>query len=114
MWQFELQVFNDICVAIIIEKLLKITQMLIFSYLLYIVGADRFRGFHIYITDTFDGEHPNRGHLCYHDQQTGYPSTLQNITCDYPGRYVVIYNERYRAHAIIELCEVEVYGKINY
>ena len=112
MWQFELQVFNDICVAIIIEKLLKITQMLIFSYLLYIVGADRFRGFHIYITDTFDGEHPNMGHLCYYDQQTGYPSALQNITFDYPGRYVVIYNERYRAHAIIELCEVEVYGKI--
>jgi hypothetical protein len=78
----------------LIAKLLKITQMLIFSYFFYIVGADRFRVFFIYITDTFDGEHPNMGHLCYHDQQTGYPSTLQNITCDYPGRYVVIYNER--------------------
>jgi hypothetical protein len=55
----ELQVFNDICVAIIIEQLLKITQMLIFSYLLYIVGADRFRGFHIYITDNKLGVNMN-------------------------------------------------------
>jgi len=34
------------------------------------------------------------GRLCYHDQQNGNTSTLQNITCAYPGQYVVIYNER--------------------
>ena len=112
MWQFELQAFNDICVVIIIEKLLDITQMLIFSNLLLIVGPDRLDGFYIYISDTFNEQHPNRGHLCYHDQQNGEPSTLQNITCDYPGRYVVIYNQRDRPEAFLELCEVEVYGKI--
>jgi len=105
-------VFNDICIGIIIEKLLNITQMLIFGNLLLIVGPDRLDGFYIYITDTFDEQHPKRGHQCYHDQQTGYPNTLQNITCDYPGQYVVIYIERDRPSAILELCEVEVYGKI--
>ena len=79
------------------------------------LGPDRLKGFYIYISDTFDEEQPNSGHLCYHDQQTGYPNTLQNKTCNYPGRYVVIYSERYRPRvAILELCEVEVYGKINY
>jgi hypothetical protein len=86
--------------------------MLICSYLLFIVGADRLHGFYIYITDVFEEEHPNSGHQCHHHQQSGYPSTLQNITCDYPGRYVVIYNERGNSEAFLELCEVEVYGKI--
>jgi len=53
--------------------------------------------------------------MCFHDQQEGLPNTLQNITCNYVGRYVVIYNQRNRGvDAILELCEVEVYGKINY
>ena len=112
MWQFELQVFNDFCVGIIMEKLLNITQMLIFSNLLLIVGPDRLDGFYIYISDTFNEQQPNRGHLCYHDQKTGYPNTLQNITCDYRGQYVVIYNKRDNLEAFLELCEVEVYGKI--
>ena len=88
--------------------------MLIFSYLLLLLEEKRLDGFYIYISDTFNEHHPNRGRLCYHDQQNGYANTLQNITCDYPGRYVVIYNKRHRPHAILELCEVEVYGKINY
>jgi hypothetical protein len=51
--------------------------------------------------------------MCFHDQQAGRPNTLQNITCNYAGRYVVIYNKRHkRKGAILELCEVEVYGKI--
>ena len=51
--------------------------------------------------------------MCFHDKQAGRPSTLQNITCNYAGRYVVIYNKRHkRKEAILELCEVEVYGKI--
>ena len=78
------------------------------------LGADRLDGFYIYISDTFNAQQPNSGHQCYHDQQSGHPSTLQNITCDYPGRYMVIYNQRNSAVAILELCEVEVYGKINY
>ena len=87
--------------------------MLIFIYLHLIVGADRLDGFYIYISNVFDEQHPNSGHLCFRDQQHGEPNTLQNITCNYPGRYVVIYNKRdKRKEAILQLCEVEVYGKI--
>ena len=85
--------------------------MLIFSYLLLILEGDRLDGFYIYISDKFDEHHPNSGRLCYHDQQNGYANTLQNITCDYPGQYVVIYNERNSPKVFLELCEVEVYGK---
>jgi hypothetical protein len=46
--------------------------------------------------------------MCFHDQQAGRPNTLQNA-----GRYVVIYNKGHkRKEAILELCEVEVYGKM--
>jgi hypothetical protein len=85
--------------------------MLIFSYLLLILEGKRLDGFYIYISDTFNEHHPNSGRLCYHDQQNGNPSTLQNITCAYPGQYVVIYNERNSPEVFLELCEVEVYGK---
>jgi hypothetical protein len=84
----------------------------VFSYLLLILDGNRLDGFYIYISDTFNEQQPNRGHQCYHDQQDGYANTLQNITCDYPGRYVVIYNQRDRSEAFLQLCEVEVYGKI--
>jgi hypothetical protein len=86
--------------------------VLIFSNLPLIVGPDRLKGFYIYTSDTFKEQQPNRGRLCYHDQQDGNPNILQNITCNYPGRYVVIYNERFSPNAFLELCEVEVYGKI--
>jgi hypothetical protein len=87
--------------------------MVIFINLHLIVGADRLNGFYIYITDDFDGKHPQQGHLCFQDQRNGKPKTLQNIICNYPGRYVVIYNKRHKGKkAILELCEVEVYGKI--
>ena len=85
--------------------------MLIFSYLILILANARFDGFYIYISDVFDERHPNKGHLCFHDQQYGYPKTIQNKTCDFPGRYVVIYNHGYWREAFLELCEVEVYGK---
>ena len=80
--------------------------------MLLILAHGRLDGFHIYISDKFEEQHPNSGHLCFHYQQDGYENTLQNITCDYPGRYVVIYNQRDRSEAFLELCEVEVYGKI--
>ena len=85
--------------------------MLIFSYLLLILDGNRLDGFYIYISDTFNEQHPKRGRLCYHDQQNGNTSTLQNITSDHPGQYVVIYNERNSPDVFLELCEVEVYGK---
>ena len=84
----------------------------VFSYLLLILDVKRLDGFYIYISDTFNEQQPNRGHKCYHDQKDGYANTLQNITCDYRGRYVVIYNQRDRTDVFLELCEVEVYGKI--
>ena len=80
--------------------------------MLLILDGKRLEGFYIYISDTFNEQQPNRGHQCYHDQTTGYPSTLQNITCDYPGRYLVIYNQRNNTESFLELCEVEVYGRI--
>ena len=86
--------------------------MLIFSYLLLILAHGRLDGFHIYISDTFEEQHPNSGHLCFHDQHDGYANALQNIICDYPGRYVVIYNQPNSSNAFLELCEVEVYAKI--
>ena len=83
-------------------------------FLFSCLGPDRLDGFYIYISDTFNEKHPNSGHQCFHDNQDGYVNTFQNITCDYPGRYVVIYNQRFGSDAILELCEVEVHGKINY
>jgi len=35
--------------------------------------------------------------MCFHDQQAGRPNTVQNITCNYAGRYVVIYNKPVQA-----------------
>jgi hypothetical protein len=99
---------NHYCVDTVTTLIFK----LIFSYLLLILERKRLDGFYIYISNTFNEQQPNRGHQCYHDQQDGYANTLQNITCDYPGRYVVIYIQRDRPEAFLELCEVEVYGKI--
>jgi hypothetical protein len=104
---------NHSCVDTVTTLTLKTHNVkLIFSYVLLILDGNRLDGFYIYISDTFNEQHPNRGHQCYHDQKTGYPSTLQNITCDYPGRYLVIYNQRDNTEAFLELCEVEVYGRI--
>jgi hypothetical protein len=103
---------NQSCVDTVTTLTLKTHNVkLIFSYLLLILERKRLDGFYIYISDTFNEHHPNRGHLCYHDQQNGYANILQNITCDYPGQYVVIYNERNSPDASIELFDVEVYGK---
>ena len=103
---------NQSCVDTVNTLTLKTHNVkLISSYLLLILESKRLDGFNIYISDTFNKHHPNRGRLCYHDQQNGYAITLQNITCDYPGQYVVIYNERNKPEAFLELCEVEVYGK---
>ena len=80
--------------------------------MLLILERKRFKGFYIYISDTFNEQHPNRGRLCYHHKQTTNPNKLQNKTCTDRGRYVVIYNQRKKPEAVLELCEVEVYGKI--
>lgn len=62
------------------------------------------------------------GVLCNHDTNftaASIPSTM-NISCDILGRYVIYYNSRknllfnnheYSPKVLINLCEVEVYGK---
>lgn len=76
--------------------------------------ASRFLGFSLYVSNTTIKED---GVLCYHDTNftaASIPSTM-NISCDILGRYVIYYNSRknheYSPKVLINLCEVEVYGK---
>ena len=91
----------------------------------FILGVDNsyagaFLGFSVYISNTIQKED---GVLCFRD--TNYtkftiPNPV-NITCPYHGRYVIYYNNRthppypvgYYEYARADLCEVEVYGKIQ-
>lgn len=78
-------------------------------------------GFSLYVSNTTSKDD---GHLCFHEIQNavGTPSEDQRIQCPFHARYVIYYNERrpevvypsyYSEFAYSELCEVEVYGKIN-
>lgn len=78
-------------------------------------------GFYLYVSNSTSKED---GHLCFHEIQTlnGTPSEVQIINCSVHGQYVIYFNERkqdvqypnfYSKYAYIELCEVEVYGKMR-
>lgn len=60
------------------------------------------------------------GYLCFHDKGPTPPNKLQTVPCSHLGQNVIIYNTRnesginpagYSDEAIIELCNVEIYGK---
>lgn len=78
-------------------------------------------GFSLYVSNTTSKDD---GYLCFHEIQNavGTPSEDQRIDCPFHARYVIYYNERrpevvypsyYSEFAYSELCEVEVYGKID-
>ena len=82
--------------------------------------AGAFLGFSVYISNTIKKED---GVLCFRDTnftKATIPNPV-NITCPYHGRYVIYFYNRthlpypvgYYAYARADLCEVEVYGKIQ-
>ena len=63
------------------------------------------------------------GMLCYHDNNNTVETMRSqvNINCTVQARYVIYYNSRFKAFphspeystfANLDLCEVEVYGKL--
>ena len=82
----------------------------------------RFLGFSLYISNTTD---KSQGTLCFKDSSFAANTIppVVNVTCPVHGQYVIYYNERltgvtypseYSTYAFNELCEVEVYGKLNF
>jgi hypothetical protein len=82
-------------------------------------AVDRLAGYSLYVSNSSISK--TDGYLCYHDEGPGLPSKLQDRYCYHLGQYVIIYNERnetsslnpvgYSPKAVLELCEVEIYGK---
>ncbi|XP_069128406.1 fucolectin-5-like [Argopecten irradians] len=77
---------------------------------------DRLAGFEIYLSNTSVFRSEER---CYQDNTAslGLMTAIQNVTCTGVGQYVTIYNDRrvkaeswYSDDAILELCEVFIYG----
>jgi len=82
-------------------------------------AGHRLAGYSLYVSNSSISK--TDGYLCYHDEGPGLPSVYQDRNCNHLGQYVIIYNERnvtssynpagYSPKAVLELCEVEIYGK---
>ncbi|XP_021354865.1 scavenger receptor class F member 1-like [Mizuhopecten yessoensis] len=78
----------------------------------------RFAGYQLYLSNTTDS--PTQGVLCYEDKSSTKAQVQLLVThqCPYVARYVTVYNYRnntkrypwYDNYAILELCEVQVFG----
>ena len=100
------------------------------SYILHFVfiffsAAKRLAGYSLYVTNSSvanNSPRPSNDHLCFHHTGTTLPSVNQTVDCNVLGQYIVIYNERnrtasdntpgYSEKAFIELCDVQIYGKL--
>jgi hypothetical protein len=78
-------------------------------------------GFSLYVSDC-DVDFQS-GHLCYHHNTSTLPELVQEIRCKVHGRYLTFYNERlpdvtypngYSPSAMIQLCEINVYGTVSF
>ncbi|XP_033739264.1 fucolectin-3-like [Pecten maximus] len=79
----------------------------------------RLAGFQLYVSNTTDS--PTDGVLCYQDTSSSRSAVQLDQThqCPYVGRYVTVYNYRnnpkryswYSDYAVLELCEVQVFGE---
>ncbi|XP_033739256.1 cell death abnormality protein 1-like [Pecten maximus] len=77
----------------------------------------RLAGYQLYVSNTTNT--PTDGVLCYEDTSSTRDAVQLVVThqCPYVGRYVTVYNHRnpkrynwYSDYAILELCEVQVFG----
>ncbi|XP_069109829.1 fucolectin-3-like [Argopecten irradians] len=89
--------------------------------IIYRTGSkQRFGGYQLYLSNTTDS--PAQGVLCYEDQSINEADVQLNKEhqCPFVARYVTVYNYRnnpkrrfwYSNNAILELCEVMVFGCI--
>ncbi|XP_021364981.1 uncharacterized protein LOC110457862, partial [Mizuhopecten yessoensis] len=94
--------------------------MTINSITIYYRGGfqHRLAGYQLYLSNTT--ESPTQGVLCYEDKSSEKDQVQLLVThqCPYVARYVTVYNYRnnpkrynwYEDFAILELCEVQVFG----
>ncbi|XP_021354855.1 uncharacterized protein LOC110451258 [Mizuhopecten yessoensis] len=78
----------------------------------------RFAGYQLYLSNTTDS--PTQGVLCYEDKSSTKAQVELLVThqCPYVARFVTVYNYRnnpkrytwYDDFAVLELCEVQVFG----
>ena len=78
----------------------------------------RLSGFSVYVSNS---TRIQSGDRCYHHAGPEYPELYQDIVCNAVGRYVTVFIQRppdpkdsvnlcHSTKAVLELCEVEVFG----